>query len=34
MLFVLIDGEFTEETKALVPNMLVNIAPPSLRKEH
>lgn len=34
MLFVLIDGEFTEEAKALVPNMLVNIAPPSLRKEH
>jgi quercetin dioxygenase-like cupin family protein len=34
MLFMLIDAEFTEETKALVPNMLVNIAPPSLRKEH
>jgi quercetin dioxygenase-like cupin family protein len=31
MLFILIDAAFSDELKALVPNMLINIAPPSLK---
>lgn len=34
MLFILIDATFSDEVKALVPNMLVNVAPPSLNKNH
>lgn len=31
MLFVLVDGEFTPEMKALLPEVNVNIEPPSLK---
>ncbi|WP_404478473.1 cupin domain-containing protein [Novosphingobium sp. BL-52-GroH] len=32
MLFILIDGEFTDELKQLLPDMVINVAPPSLKE--